>query len=64
MRCGPNKLYNLIYYLYMNNLKILKFTASEPFLHVTVKIIGNRFTTITYSTKTIKILLKLWVLLQ
>lgn len=32
------------------NLKILKFTASEPFLNVTIKNIGNRFTTTTYHT--------------
>lgn len=61
---GLNKLYNIYIIFIYEYLKILKFAASEPFLYVTVKIIGNRFTTITYPTKTIKILLKLWVLLQ
>lgn len=37
MRYEPNILYNLIYYLYIDYMKILKFAASEPFLYVTVK---------------------------
>ena len=37
MRYKPNMLYNLIYYLIYEYMKILKFAASELFLYVTIK---------------------------